>query len=58
MAISKGTDYVLKVKKSSSGGARSSTVGSGTALPTGRARIRFQMVSLVFATDIVLPTAL
>jgi hypothetical protein len=33
-------------------------VGWGTALQTGRSRIRFQMVSLEFYIDIILPAAL
>jgi hypothetical protein len=56
--MSKGKDYVLKVKKLPSGGARGSKVSKGTALPAGKERIRFPMASLVFAIDIILPGAL
>jgi len=54
----KGKDYLLKVKKSLSGGSRGSKIGYGTALPAGREQIRFPMASLVFAIDIILPGAL
>ena len=38
-------------------GARGGAVGWGTALQTGRSRVRFPMVSLEFFIDIVLPAA-
>jgi hypothetical protein len=37
--------------------ARGATVGSGTGLHAGRLRVRFQMVSLEFFIDIILPAA-
>jgi hypothetical protein len=40
------------------GGARGKAAGSGTALPTGRLRIQFPMVSLEFFIDITLQAAL
>ena len=39
-------------------GVRGSAVGWGTALQTGRSRVRFPMVSLKFFIDIILPAAL
>jgi hypothetical protein len=39
-------------------GARTGAVDWGTALQTGRSRIRFPMVSLEFFIDIILPVAL
>jgi hypothetical protein len=39
-------------------GARGGAVGRGTALQTGRSRVRFPMVSLEFFIDIILPAAL
>ena len=39
-------------------GARGGAVGWGTALQTGRWRVRFPMVSLKFFIDIILPAAL
>jgi len=38
--------------------ARSGAVGGGIALPVGRSRVRFPMVSLDFFIDIILPAAL
>jgi len=40
------------------GAARGGAVGWGTALQTGRSRVRFLMVSLEFFIDIILPAAL
>jgi len=39
-------------------GARSSTVGWGTALQVGRSRVRFSIMWLEFFIDIILPAAL
>jgi hypothetical protein len=39
-------------------GSRGSAAGWGTALQTGRSRVRFPMVSLEFFIDIILPAAL
>jgi len=39
-------------------GARGGAVGWGTALQTGRSRVRFPMVSLEIFIDIILPAAL
>jgi hypothetical protein len=39
-------------------GARGGAVGSGTALPAGRSRVRYPMVSLEFFIDINIPVAL
>ena len=38
-------------------GARGGAVGSGTALQTGRSRVRFPIVSLEFFIEITLPAA-
>ena len=45
---------VCPTNKKALGGA----VGKGTALQTGRSRVRFPMVSLQFFIEIILPTAL
>jgi len=39
-------------------GARGGADSSGTALQAGRSRVRFQMVTLEFFIDIILPAAL
>jgi len=39
-------------------GSRGGTVGWGTALPVGRLRVRFPVVSLEFFIDIILPATL
>jgi hypothetical protein len=39
-------------------GVRGGAFGSGTALQTGRSRVRFPEVSLEFFIDIILPVAL
>jgi hypothetical protein len=39
-------------------GVRGGTVGLGTALQTGRLRVRFPMESLEFFRDLILPVAL
>jgi hypothetical protein len=40
------------------GGGGGGAVGLGTALQTGRSRVRFPMVSLEFFIDTILPAAL
>jgi len=51
--------YIHKNDFLNGGGvARCGAVGSGTALQTGRSRVRFLIVSLGFFIDIFLPTAL
>jgi hypothetical protein len=39
-------------------GVRGGAVGSGTALQTGRSRVRFPMESLELFSDLILPVAL
>ena len=39
-------------------GVRGGAVGCGTALQVGRPQVRFQIVSLEFFIDIILPAAL
>ena len=48
----------LILSSSTSVGARGGAVGWGTALQSGRSRVRFSMVSLEFFIDIILPAAL
>ena len=49
-------DFFHSLEKN--GGVRGGTVERGTALQGGRSRVRFQMVSLEFFIDIILPAAL